>query len=182
VYPIAGVKRLKDPPRAEMQIDANEQHSFRYDVKEPDKHINKEEAALIEKLGMVNQRRSLSFRVISFIYEHQYPYFVSGNALHLKPLNQARIAREVGEHESTVSRILKNKYLETPEGVLPLKFFCQSKKEVIERIVQIRERSELDSGVRTKPFSDAEYSGEGVPCEGQPPNGDVLPKQDRRST
>jgi len=158
VQPIAVVRRLKDPPRAEIQIDANEQYSSRYNVKEPDEHMSKDEAALMEKLKMVNQRRTLTFRLISFIYEHQYPYLVSGNVLHLKPLNQARIAKEVGEHESTISRILKNKYLETPEGVLTLKFFCQSKKEVIERIIQIRERTELDSGVRSKPFSDAEIA------------------------
>ena len=155
---IAVVRRLKDPPRAEIQIDANEQHGFRYYIKDTDKRTSKEEAALMEKLAMINQRRALTFRVISFIYEQQYPYLVSGNALHLKPLSQAQISRDVGEHESTISRILKDKYLGTPEGVLPLKFFCQSKKEVIERIIQIRERAELDSGVRSKPFSDAEIA------------------------
>ena len=156
--PVAVVERLKDPPRAEIQIDADEQYGFRYAVEEPDGEISKEEAALLDKLRMVNQRQTLIFRVISFIYEFQYPYFVSGNELHLKPLSQAQIAREMGEHESTISRILKSRSLESPEGILPLKFFCQSKKEVIERIIQIREKLELDSGARDKPFSDAEMA------------------------
>jgi hypothetical protein len=155
---IAVVKRMEDPPRAEMQIDANEQYGFRYDIKQPGEQIGKKEAALIEKLRMINQRRTLTFRVISFIYEYQYPYFVSGNELYLKPLNQARIAKEVGEHESTISRILKNKSLETPEGVFQIRFFCQSKKEVIKRIIQIREAADLDSGTRSEPFSDAEIA------------------------
>ncbi len=158
IYPVAVIKRLTNPPRAEMQIDANEQYGSRYDVKEPDEHVSKEEAALMEKLKLINQRRTLTFRVISFVYELQYPYFVSGDVLHLKPLSQAQISKDVGEHESTICRILKSKYLETPEGVLPLKFFCQSKKEVIERLIQIREKTELDSGVRSKPFSDAEIA------------------------
>lgn len=158
VHPIAVVRRLKNPPRAEIQIDANEQYSFRYSIEEPDEGMGKEEAALIDKLRLINQRRTLTFRLISFIHEFQYPYFVSGNVLHLKPLSQAQISKEVGEHESTISRILRNKYLDIQEGVFPLKFFCQSKKEVIERIIQIREKAELDSGVRSKPFSDAEIA------------------------
>lgn len=155
---VAVIKRLKNPPRAEIQIDGDEQYGFRYDVEEPDCQISKEEAALLEKLKLINQRRTLIFRIISFIYESQYPYFVSGNELYLKPLSQAQISREVGEHESTISRILKNRSLETPEGVLPLKFFCQSKKEIIERIIQIKEKTEIESGVRDKPFSDAEIA------------------------
>jgi len=158
VQRIAFVKRMKNPPRAEMQIDANHQYGFRYDIKESDEQIDKKETALVEKLRMINQRRTLTFRVISFIYEYQYPYFVTGNPLYLKPLSQAQIAREVGEHESTISRILKNKSLDTPEGAYQLKFFCQSKKEVIERIIQIREAAKLDSGDRTEPFSDAEIA------------------------
>lgn len=158
VQRIAAVKRMKNPPRAEMQIDANEQYGFRYDIKEPNEQIGKKEATLIEKLRMINQRRTLTFRVISFIYEYQYPYFVSGNQLYLKPLSQAHIAKEVGEHESTISRILRNKSLETPDGVFQLRFFCQSKKEVIKRIIQIREAAELDSGARSEPFSDADIA------------------------
>jgi transcriptional regulator with XRE-family HTH domain len=155
---IAVVRRLKDPPRVEIQIDADEQYGSRYDVEEPDGHVSREEAALIERLKMINQRRSLTFRVISFICEFQYPYFVSGDPLRLKPLSQAQIAREVGEQESTISRILRNRSLETSEGVLPIKFFCQSKKEVIERIIQIREKAELAKGDRCKPFNDAEIA------------------------
>jgi len=158
VYPIAVVSRLKDPPRAEIQIDANEQYGFRYDIKNPDAEIGKEETALMDRLKIINQRRTLIFRVISFIYEHQYPYFVSGKELYLKPLSQAQTSREVGEHESTISRILKNKSLETPDGIFPLKFFCQSKREVIERIILIREKAMLDKGDRDKPFSDAEIA------------------------
>jgi hypothetical protein len=155
---IAVVERFKNPPRAEIQIDADKQYGFRYYVKDPEEEVSKEESLLIERLRLINQRRSLVFRMISFVYEFQYPYFVSGNELHLKPLSQARISKEVGEHESTISRILKNKYLETPEGNLPLKFFCQGKDDVIRRIIQIREKEEMDSGSRSKPFSDEEIA------------------------
>lgn len=158
VQAIAFIKRLKDPPRAEIQIDASQQYGFQYRIKDIDGNLGKEELILIDKLRMINQRRSLTVRTVGFIFEVQYPYFVSGNELYLKPLSQAQIAKEMGEHEATVSRILRNKHIETPEGILPLKFFCQSKRDVIERIIRIREPAEIKSGARSKPFSDAEIT------------------------
>ena len=71
-----------------------------------------------------------------------------GIELHLKPLSQAQLSRESGEHESTVSRILQGKRIDTPTGVLPLKFFCQSKGEVVRRLIAVREHQELASGKR----------------------------------
>ena len=155
--PVAFIKRLKDPPRAEIQIDENEEYSSRYSI-ENEENIGKEERMFLDSLKMINQRLSLTFRIIRFIYEFQYPYFVSSNPLHLKPLSQAQIAAEMGEQGSTVSRILKNKYIETPDGIVALKFFCQSKKDVIDRIVRVMEPAEISSGRRHEPFSDAEIS------------------------
>ena len=155
---IAVIKRQKNPPRAEIQIDSTQQYGFRYEISDPDINLAKEEIALIEKLRMINQRRALTFRVINFIYDFQYPYFVSGNELYLKPLSQAQISKEMGEHESTISRILKNKSIETPEGIFNLKFFCQSKKDVIKRLITIREKTEIAKDLRNKPFSDSEMA------------------------
>ncbi len=140
--PVAIVKRFSDPPRAEIQIDA-EEYSFRYSIKEPDENVDKEEQLLLDKLRMINQRKTLVFRTVSFVYQYQYAYFVSINPIYLKPLSQSQIAREMGEHESTISRILRKKYIDTDVGILPLKFFCQSKRDVIERIIDIIEPSEL---------------------------------------
>jgi hypothetical protein len=155
--PIAVIKRLNNPPRAEIQIDADEEYSCRYNI-EKNSHISDDEQALIDKLKMINQRRSLVFKIIRFIYKYQYMYFVSMNPCHLKPLSQAQIAREMGEHESTISRILRHKYIETDEGIVSFKFFCQNKGEIIARIINIREKKAIDSGERNKPFSDAEIA------------------------
>jgi len=156
--PIASVRRLNNPPRAEIQINSDEEYSYRYSIQGDDDQLKEEESAFIDKLRMINQRRSLTFRVIQFIFRFQYQYFVSMNALHLRPLSQAEVAREVGEHESTISRILRNKYIETDDGNKPLKFFCQSKEDIIQRIIQEREPYEIKSGIRKKPFSDAEIA------------------------
>ena len=41
----------------------------------------------------------------------------------LKPLTLREVAEAVGMHESTVSRVTKQKYVQTPRGVFPLKYF-----------------------------------------------------------
>jgi hypothetical protein len=157
IQTVAVIKRLNNPPRAEIQIDADKEYSFRYNIEDKD-GLGNEELGLIDKLRMINQRRSLTFRIIQFIYKYQYPYFVSVNPCYLRPLSQAQLAREVGEHESTISRILRNKHLETDEGSIPIRFFCQSKQDIIQRIIQVREQEELRAGDRDKPFSDAEIA------------------------
>jgi RNA polymerase sigma-54 factor len=46
--------------------------------------------------------------------------------LHLQPLTLQDVAREIGMHESTVSRVTNGKYVQTPRGVFELKFFFSS--------------------------------------------------------
>ena len=155
---VAIVCRLSNPPRAEIQVESGVEYNSRYQIQSSDLETSEEAGRIISLLRLINQRKSLTFRVLMFVYEYHYRYFVSGNELHLKPLTQAQIAKELGEHESTVSRILRDKYVDTPEGVRPLKFFCQSKGDVIHRLIAIRERQELASARRQKPYSDAEMA------------------------
>lgn len=155
---VATVCRLSDPPRAEIQVASNVELYSRYHIQVTDENVDEDTSRLISLLRLINQRKSLAFRVLMFIYEYQYRYFVSGEVLHLRPLTQADIAKELGEHESTVSRILRRRYIDTPDGVSPLKFFCQSKGDVIHRLIAIRESQELEAGGRQKPYSDAELS------------------------
>ena len=156
---VATVQQLNNPPRAEIHVSSEIEYNSRYQIQVPsDQETDKKTAQLLDQLRLINQRKSLTFRIVMFIYEYQYRYFVSGDELHLKPLSQAQLSRESGEHESTVSRILQNKHIDTPIGVLSLKFFCQSKGEVVRRLIAVREHQELESGKREKPYSDAELA------------------------
>ena len=156
---VATVRQLNNPPRAEIHVSSEIEYNSRYQIQVPsDQETDKETAQLLDQLRLINQRKSLTFRIVMFLYEYQYRYFVSGDELHLKPLSQAQLSRESGEHESTVSRILQDKRIDTPTGVLPLKFFCQSKGEVVRRLIAVREHQELASGKRKKPYSDAELA------------------------
>lgn len=156
---VATVRQLNNPPRAEIHVSSEIEYNSRYQIQVPsDQETNKETAQLLDQLRLINQRKSLTFRIVMFLYEYQYRYFVSGDELHLKPLSQAQLSRESGEHESTVSRILQDKRIDTPTGVLPLKSFCQSKGEVVRRLIAVREHQELELGKRKKPYSDAELA------------------------
>lgn len=91
---------------------------------------------LLAELRWINQRRSLVCRMATLLADWQSPFFVQGDPLLLKPISQAEVARQLGEHESTVSRGIRNKYVSAPHGTYELQFLCQRKGDVIARLVR----------------------------------------------
>lgn len=73
----------------------------------------------------IEQRRLTLFRVSQQIVDIQKPFLDFG-IKKLKPLTLKDVALNVGVHESTVSRATANKYIQTPRGLFPLKFFFSS--------------------------------------------------------
>jgi len=73
----------------------------------------------------IEQRRHTMLKVMHFIVDRQRDFFEKG-VQHLKPLTLREVADVIGMHESTVSRVTNDKYVQTPRGVLPLKFFFSS--------------------------------------------------------
>jgi len=70
----------------------------------------------------IHQRQETLYNISSEIVRVQENFFrIGGGAL--KPLTMHRIAEAVGLHESTVSRAISGKYIDTPHGIFPLKFF-----------------------------------------------------------
>jgi RNA polymerase sigma-54 factor len=64
-------------------------------------------------------------RVAQSIIKHQPEFFYKGNGTML-PLTYAAIARDLSVSESTISRVVKNKFAETPYGIYALKDFFSS--------------------------------------------------------
>ena len=52
--------------------------------------------------------------------------FLEHGVSRLKPLVLRQVAEDIGMHESTVSRVTTNKYVHTPRGLFPFKFFFHS--------------------------------------------------------
>jgi RNA polymerase sigma-54 factor len=73
----------------------------------------------------IEQRRQTMLKVTNYIVDRQRDYFEKG-IQYLKPLTLREVAEHIGMHESTVSRVTNEKFVQTPRGVLPLKFFFSS--------------------------------------------------------
>ena len=102
----------------------------------------------------VEQRRSTLLSCAQAIVDRQQAFFAPGG--HLVPLRLADIAGDLSIHESTVSRAIREKYLQCARGVYPLSFFFSREggggssvhrvKDLLSRLVE-----EEDKG---KPLSD----------------------------
>ena len=73
----------------------------------------------------IEQRRQTMLKVMNFIVDRQHEFFEKGIE-HLRPLTLREVAEVINMHESTVSRVTNEKFVQTPRGVLPLKFFFSS--------------------------------------------------------
>jgi RNA polymerase sigma-54 factor len=76
-------------------------------------------------LRSVEQRHGTILKVAQAIVKRQGDFLDDGLP-HLRPLVLRDIADDIGMHESTVSRVVTNKYMATPRGVIPMKFFFHS--------------------------------------------------------
>jgi len=73
-------------------------------------------------LRSLDQRDQTVYKVAKYIVDRQRDFFEKGLDF-IKPLTLMEIAREIGVHESTVGRVVANKFMTTPWGVFPLKYF-----------------------------------------------------------
>jgi RNA polymerase sigma-54 factor len=73
----------------------------------------------------LEQRKRTLLNIMAVIVDKQLPCLEAGFAA-LKPLTMREVAEELGIHESTVSRAVKNKYVQTPFGTVELRRFFSS--------------------------------------------------------
>jgi RNA polymerase sigma-54 factor len=73
----------------------------------------------------IEQRRQTILNVVQALVDYQKDFFDHGKK-HLKPLTLKQVAEEIGAHESTVSRAISGKYLQSPRGVYDIKYFFSS--------------------------------------------------------
>jgi RNA polymerase sigma-54 factor len=76
-------------------------------------------------LKSVDQRQKTILKVGNSLINFQRAFLDHGIE-HLRPLVLRDVANDIGMHESTVSRVVNNKYVHTPQGVYELKFFFHS--------------------------------------------------------
>lgn len=73
----------------------------------------------------IDQRQRTIYKVAQSIVSFQRGFLDHGIE-HLKPMVLRQVAEDIGMHESTISRVVSNKYMYTPRGLFPMKFFFHS--------------------------------------------------------
>ena len=73
----------------------------------------------------VDQRQRTLRKVTQSIVKFQREFLDKGLP-YLRPLSLRDVGEDIGMHESTISRVTTNKYVETPQGLFELKFFFHS--------------------------------------------------------
>lgn len=109
-------------------------------------------------INAINQRHKTILNVSKAIVKKQSGFFRNG-IKDLKPLTMREIAKEIGVHESTISRTVNGKYLECRTGVYELRFFFtrginSNKGKVSVNFVKKQIEELIKKESRAKPLSD----------------------------
>src|SRR3954468_924267 len=108
----------------------------------------------------VEQRQKTIHKVASSIVNFQRDFLDHGIE-YLKPLVLRDVASDIGMHESTVSRVVTNKYMHTPQGVFEMKYFFHSGisssygESVSSVTIKQRIRKIIEAEDPRKPLSDS---------------------------
>ena len=114
----------------------------------------------------LKQRQNTLQRTMEAILDYQKEYFSSGDETNLKPMVLKDIAQITGYDISTISRVVNSKYIETPFGVFPLKYFFsegmenQQGEEVSTRELKKVLQQGSDSEDKSKPLTDEQLAKE----------------------
>jgi RNA polymerase sigma-54 factor len=120
----------------------------------------------------LDQRNQTIYKVARFIVDRQKDFFERGIDF-IKPLTLMEIAQDIGVHESTVGRVVANKFMMTPRGVISLKYFFHKSlqgsygEDVSSLKVKDKIRKLVEAEDKSHPLSDIEI-------------GDLLAREDLR--
>lgn len=112
-------------------------------------------------LRSLDQRNNTIYKVAKFIVDKQKDFIEKGLD-YIKPLTLIELAQDIGVHESTVGRVVANKYMMTPRGVFSLKYFFHKSlsgdygEEISSLRVKERISKLVESEDKERPLSDIE--------------------------
>jgi RNA polymerase sigma-54 factor len=115
-----GLPKLRISPTYRRMLDVKESGSD-----ETRNYVKEKLRSALWLLKSVDQRQRTIYKVAESIVRHQRGFLDHGIE-HLRPLVLRDVATDIGMHESTVSRVVANKYMHTPGGVWEMRFFFHS--------------------------------------------------------
>ncbi|OGF48745.1 MAG: RNA polymerase sigma-54 factor [Candidatus Firestonebacteria bacterium RIFOXYA2_FULL_40_8] len=95
-------------------------------------------------INAIGQRKTTLLKVTAAIIEAQKEFMEHGMD-YLKPLALKEISEKIGMHQSTVSRVTAGKYVQTPKGIFPFRFFFNVKIETGEGEPGVASRAVKDA-------------------------------------
>lgn len=108
----------------------------------------------------IDQRQRTIYKVAMSIVTYQRNFLDHGIE-HLKPMVLRQVAEDIGMHESTISRVVSNKYMYTPRGLFPMKYFFHSGvdsargENVSSLVVKERIKKLVEAEDPSRPLSDS---------------------------
>lgn len=136
-------------------LDKNSQNSA-----ETRSYVKEKFRSALWLIKSVDQRQKTIHKVATSIVNFQREFLDHG-VERLRPLVLRDVADDIGMHESTVSRVVNNKYMHTPQGVLEMRYFFHSGihssygESVSSVTIKERIRKIVDAEDARKPLSDS---------------------------
>ena len=127
--------------------------------KETKAYLNSKLKQIEETREHIARRGSTLMALAEFLLEHQQDFFLHGES-RLAPLKMKEAAASIGVHESTISRAVRDKYLQCPWGLFPLSYFfsagvgSEDKEQTSARRIKAEIRVLVDQEDTAKPLSD----------------------------
>jgi RNA polymerase sigma-54 factor len=124
-----------------------------------DDYINEKMRSALWLIKSIQQRQRTIYKVAKSIIKFQRDFLDRGIEF-LRPLVLRDVADDIGMHESTISRVTTNKYMQTPLGLYELKYFFNSGLSTSEgefvasESVKNRIREIIEKEDSKKPLSD----------------------------
>ena len=122
-------------------------------------YLNAKLRQIEETREYIARRGSTLMALAEFLLEHQQDFFLHGES-RLAPLKMKDAAASIGVHESTISRAVRDKYLQCPWGLFPLSYFFsagvggEDKEQTSARRIKTEIRALVDQEDTAKPLSD----------------------------
>ena len=150
-----GMPQLRISPVYRRMLDKSSKNSD-----ETRAYVKEKFRSALWLIKSVDQRQKTIHKVATSIIHFQREFLDRGIE-HLRPLVLRDVANDIGMHESTVSRVVNNKYMHTPQGVFELKYFFHSGihssygENVSSVTIKQRIRKIVDNEDSRKPLSDS---------------------------
>jgi RNA polymerase sigma-54 factor len=160
------VIRLNEDGLPKLRVNTYYLETLRGPEKLPDavkSYIQKHLDSALWFIRSIHQRQKTLYKVTESIIRFQRDFLDQGLS-QLKPLTLRQVAEDVQMHESTISRVTTNKYIDTPQGVFDLKFFFNSGinlslgDQIASESVKEKIRQIVQSEDAERPLSDQEIA------------------------